>query len=64
MCCIINCISIIVIFIIIIGFVDLNIDEDSTILFIKNFNKGEKSVKVKVGKEEKRQSKKRQEAGK
>ncbi|MBS3158241.1 BatA domain-containing protein [Candidatus Woesearchaeota archaeon] len=36
-----------------VGFVDLNIDETTTILFIKNFNGEQKTVKVKVGNEEK-----------
>ena len=36
-----------------IGFVDLNIDDDSTTLFIKNFNKEQKAVKLKIGNDEK-----------
>lgn len=36
-----------------VGFVDLNIDEITTILFIKNFNNEQKTVNIKVGSEEK-----------
>jgi hypothetical protein len=36
-----------------VGFIDLNIDEDSTILFIKNYNDNEEKITLKIGKESK-----------